>query len=360
MMRWLLILVISTVLMADEYCTAYQAYENDNLIEAKKELDKIAFKGNTKAQNLLGLVNLNNGDTSAAQKWFQNAAVKDDLKAAYNLGIYYYNRGQISQTEKWMRKAKDLPQAKTALGILYAASDAKKAKAYFYIPAMEGSKLAKAHLCALPNLEKDENREKYDALCQGYALQASLITGKFYNSPKKYGSNEKSLYYLKYAVDQGNAEAMNIYGTILYKRRGQSDEENALNLFTRAAALGNVDAKVNAAWIYYVGSRWTRKPELGLQELNSALAQNNAKAKLYMGILYLRGYDFSSGTVAKNVNKGWELIRASAAQDDPQAMEYLIKNGVRGKELQEYQDQLDTHYRNEDKARDLHFLYDGC
>lgn len=360
MVRWIFILMISTVLMATDYCNTFVSYEKGDFIKAKKELDPLAFKGDTKAQNLLALVNIHIGEPSAAQKWFQNAAVKGDLKAAYNLGIYYYNEGNIKQTEKWMRVAEGLNEAKFALGILFTANEPQKAKAFFYIPAMDGNTFAKAHLCAMPVINGDSNNEKYTQLCKGYEVQASLITGKFYDTAKKYGSISKALYYLKYAVDQGNAEAMNRYGSLLYKRRGPADEENALSYFVKASELGNVDAQVNAAWIYYVGTKWTRKPGLGLQELEAALEQNNAKAKFYMGILLIRGNTFSSGTVQQNVAKGFEYIRASAAQNDPEAMQYLINNGAQGEELQGYENQLNKYHRDENKKRALHFLRDGC
>ena len=360
MMRWVFVLMISTVLMANEYCNAYLSYEKDEFLKAKKELDPLAFKGDTKAQNLLGLVNFHMGQYSATQKWFQNAAVKGDLKAAYNLGIYNYNNGNIKQTEKWMRVAEGLSEAKFALGVLFAGTNAQKAKAFFYIPAMEGNSYAKAHLCAMPVIRGDANNQKYSQLCRGYEEEASFITGKFYDSAKKYGSISKALYYLKYAVDQGNAKAMNLYGTLLYKRRGPSDEENALSYFQKAAALGNVDAKVNAAWIYYVGQRWTRKPAFGLQELNAALKENSAKAKFYMGILLIKGNAFSSGTVQQNIPRGFEYIKEAAAQDDVQAMEYMINSGAQGEVLHQYQKQLNKHYRDENRKKALHFLVDGC
>ena len=360
MMKWVLILMTSTVLMASEYCNAYLSYEKYDFIKAKKLLDPLAFKGDTKAQNLLGLVNFYNGQGSAAQKWFQNAAVKGELKAAYNLGIFYFNSGNIKQTEKWMRVAKALNEAKFALGVLFAGTQPKKAKAFFYIPAMEGNVYAKAHLCAMPRIKNDLNNEKYSQLCRDYEEQASLITGKFYNTPKKYGSIEKALYYLKYAVDKNNVEAMNLYGELLYKRQGQSDEANALTYFLKASQAGNVEAKVNAAWIYYVGKKWTRKPRLGYEMLQSALKQNSAKAKLYMGILYIKGVPFSYETVQKDVSKGYLYIKEAAAQNEVEAIKYLINNGAKGDELQNYQKQLNKYNRDENRKKALHFLLDDC
>ncbi len=267
MLRWIYILMFSMNLMATEYCDSYTLYEKGDLIESKRLLDSLAFKGDTKAQNLLALVNFYSSKMSATQKWFQRAATKGDLKAAYNLGIYNYMNANIKQSEKWMHKAEVLNEAKFALGVLFTRNNPQKAKAYFYLPAVEGNLFAKAHLCVMPNFSKDSNNAKYQKLCQGFQEQASLITGKFYDTPKQYGSINKALYYLKYAVDQGNAEAMNLYGSLLYKRRGQSDEANALLYFLKAADKGNVEAKVNAAWIYYVGQKWTRKPALGYKML---------------------------------------------------------------------------------------------
>ncbi len=360
MLRWLFIVMFSINLMATPYCDAYMSYEKGDLIKAKHLLDPLAFKGDTKAQNLLALVNFYSSKMSATQKWFQTAATKGDLKAAYNLGIYYFLNANIKQSEKWMHKAEELNEAKFALGVLFAESNPKKAKAYFYLPAVDGNLFAKAHLCVLPSFSKDPNNEKYQELCQGFQEQASLITGKFYDTAKPYGSINKALYYLKYAVDQGNAEAMNLYGTLLYKRRGQSDEANALLYFLKAADKGNVDAKVNAAWIYYVGQKWTRKPALGYKMLLSAEKDKSAKAKFYMGILHIRGWEFSHQTVKTDVNVGYEFIKTAAKEGDVQAMQYMINNGASKEEREVYNKQLQNHYKAEEKKRALHFLYDGC
>lgn len=352
-----LLLLIQSVLQADEYCQAFQAFEADDFIVAREKLDPLAFKGDTKAQNLLGLVNLQQEKNSAAQKWLQNAAMKGEAKAAYNLGVYYYALGQNAQAERWMHKAEALTEAKLALGFLYTQKNMTKAKAYFYLAANEGNAFAVSHLCAIVLHERTSADEKYLSHCQGNGVEASYVTGKFYTSPKKYGSTEKAIYYLQYAADQGNVKAMNLLGEMLAKRNGPMDQDNAMQYFLKAADRGNVDAKVNAAWFYYTGLRWTRDPKKGFTMLERALKHNHPKAQLYMGILSLKGLSFSGDTVKQDVAKGWKYIKASAGQGDSEAMEYLIKNGV---EVQKYQEQLRRYYREQEKAKALHFLHDGC
>ena len=245
-------ILAQSLLLADDYCKAYQAYERDDFTQARQVLDPLAFKGNTKAQNLLGLINLEQGNNSAARKWLQNSATKGDTKAAYNLGVYYHAIGQNAQAEKWMLKAESLTEAKTALGYLYTMKDIRKAKQYFALAAKEGSSLAKSHLCAIIASNQTAEDNQYVPYCTGDVSEDYYVTGELYTSPKKYGSLEKAIYYLRFAANKGHVKAMNLLGEMLYKRRGPNDEALALEYFVKASSLGNIDAKVNAAWIYYV------------------------------------------------------------------------------------------------------------
>lgn len=358
--RIVLLLLATNLLAVDPYCDAFRSYKAGEMMQVRKMLDPLAFKGDLRAQNLLGLVNLEEKNNSAAQKWLQNAAVKGDAKAAYNLGVYYYMLGQNTQAEKWMHKAEDLSEAKLALGILYTYKNESKAKAYFYLAAQEGSSFAASHLCAMLTKKRSRSDEKYVDICAGNDMQASLITGKFYTSPKKYGSTDKAIYYLEYAADEGNAEAMNLLGEMLLKRKGPMDEDKAMQYFLKAAEKGNIDAKVNAAWLYYTGLRWTRDPRKGIDILNKALKHSHAKAQFYMGVLCMEGMAFSGDTVQKDTAKGLNYIKASARQNDAEALQYLIEYYRNGSEAEGYKEALRKYESQEEKAKALHFLSDEC
>jgi len=362
MLKYMLIMIflLQGLVFSDEYCEAVTAFEADDLIKSKELADPLAFKGNVKAQNLLGLINFDLGNHTAAQKWLQNAGVKKYEKSSYNLGIYYYLQGNEKKALEWMLKAQSLRQAKSALGFLYINKNLAKSKQYFALAAKEGSSFAKSHLCALLVNHQSASDNKYVDLCKEDIRTDLYITGKFYTSPKKYGSVNTAIYYLKLAADEGDVKGMNLLGEMLYKRGGPSDESNALLYFQKASSLGNIDAKVNAAWIYYTGTKWTKKPKLGYEMLQSALVQGSAKAEFYMGILYTRGLTFSYDTVGYNPSKGMTLIRASASKNDPQAMQYLINNGASEKEANTYEKKLKRYYKALDKQRELGFLHDGC
>ena len=355
-----MILIVSTLLMADEYCDAYHSYKNKNLVEAKKILDPLAFKGNPKAQNLLALVNYNNDNTSASNKWFKSAATKGELKAAYNLGVYYYLQNNTVQAEKWMHKAEKLKEAKAALGFLYVNKKLVKAKEYFYQAMQEGDSFANAHLCALLLSKTTKEDEKYKGACIGKEIQSSYETGKFYATPKKYGSMQKAIFYLEYAAKKEDAKAMNLMGELLMKRNGSMDQDKALQYFVKASAKGDIDAKVNAAWLYYTGVRWTRDPQQGKKMIEEALVKKNAKAQFYMGYLMLKGMGFSGGSVQKNVKQGWVYIKASAAQGEPKALNLLIRNTSNVQKKREYEAQLKMHEKDEENSRAIHFLVDAC
>jgi len=357
----MMILIMPLLVQANEYCDAYKAFEKNDLVSAKKELDPLAFKADTKAQNLLAVLNLRLGNNAAALKWFQSAGSKGELKAAYNLGVYFYLLGNSVKAQQWMHKAQALNEAQFALGVLYANHNLSKAKAYFASAAKEQNSMAQSHLCALVQMNPTPKDQAYESMCQADIAHELYQTGKFYSSPKKYGSLEKAIFYLKAAADRGDVEAMNLLGEMYYKRRGASDEEKALSYFEKAAENGNIDAKVNAAWIYYTGVKWSRRPQKGFEMLNRAMAKGSTQAKLYMGILYIRGHDFSYGTVLQDTNKGYALIRESANKGNLDAMKYLINNTrISQEELEAYQEKLRLYEQDQAQKSSLHFLYEGC
>jgi len=356
----LMVLLIQTMAFSDDYCEAFNAYKETNFVFAKDKVNALAFKGDAASQNLLGLIDLELGNYSAAKKWLQNSAGKGYYKAAYNLGVFYYAQGDNSQAEKWVQKAEKLTEAKLALGLLYTNKDISKAKSYFALAAKEGNAFAKSHLCAIVALDQKPSDNQYVNSCQGNIVEDLYITGEFYTAPKKYGSYDKAIYYLKQAADQGHVKAMNLLGEQYYKRRIQRDEGLALEYFVKASALGNIDAKVNAAWIYYVGVQWSRKPKKGLAELKEAVRLNNAKAKYYMGLLYSRAQTIGPDTINRDPIKGLEYIKAAASQNNPEAMQYMIDNGASAQELNKYKNKLIKYNSDQEKARALHFLHDGC
>ncbi len=48
---WVVLVLTQALLMAEDYCKPYQA---DDFRPVRKELDPLAFKGDVKAQNILG------------------------------------------------------------------------------------------------------------------------------------------------------------------------------------------------------------------------------------------------------------------------------------------------------------------
>ena len=357
---FMMVILFQSLVFSDVYCEAFTSFEEGALSQAKGVADPLAFKGDTKAQNLLGLISLKQGNNTAAQKWLQNAGMKKYDKASYNLGLYYYQLGNGRKALEWMNKAQKLKEAKFALGFLYINKDLAKAKKYFALASNQGSSFAKSHLCALLVNNQKSSDNEYVNLCQGDIGKDLYLTGKFYASPKKYGSVDKAIYYLKLSADNGNVKAMNLLGEMLYKRRGPSDEASALTYFQKAASFGSIDAKVNAAWIYYTGTKWTKKPKLGYEMLQKAVRAGDAKARFYMGVLFMKGASFSYDTVAKNPVKGLELIKTAAEQNDPDAMQYLINNNLSAQELEMYQKKLKAYHTEVNRQGNLRFLYDGC
>ncbi|MBD5265924.1 MAG: sel1 repeat family protein [Bacteroides sp.] len=74
---------------------------------------KKATKGNTDAQNELGVFYMNNNNVMNAIEWWEKAADKGHRDAMANLGEYYFNSEDYIQAIVWLSQAseKGHPQA---------------------------------------------------------------------------------------------------------------------------------------------------------------------------------------------------------------------------------------------------------
>jgi len=74
----------------------------------------------------------------------------------------------------------------------------------------------------------------------------------------------------------------------------------------------------------------------------------------------MKGLGFSGHAVKKDVKQGRAYIEASAAQKNPKALKYMIKNTRDRNKVQEYKNYLDEYYETEENSKSLKFLHDGC
>ena len=103
--------------------------------------------------------------------------------------------------------------------------------------------------------------------------------------------DEAGLRYLKLAADDGNADAMNMYGFACYhtslgsKENPQKQEwyeKQALKYFTEAAQTGQSEALFNLGVCYTEGKCTEENEKLGLTYIRKAIEKHHPKAELYL------------------------------------------------------------------------------
>ena len=110
-----------------------EAYDREDYVTALKHFMPLAQKGDSRAQNHLGVMYLNGQGVpksrEEAAKWYQLAADQGLPLAQYNLGVMYKNGQGVPQSDqeavKWYRLAADQGNstAQLVLGLMYAEGE---------------------------------------------------------------------------------------------------------------------------------------------------------------------------------------------------------------------------------------------
>jgi TPR repeat protein len=82
--------------------------DREEVDEGVRLLNQAAAKGNGNAMNVLGVVALNSGDTTAAKEWWQRAAAKDSKGAMTNLAELLRSQGDEAGGRAWSTRAETL------------------------------------------------------------------------------------------------------------------------------------------------------------------------------------------------------------------------------------------------------------
>ena len=144
-----------------------------------------------------------------------------------------------------------------------------------------------------------------------------------------------SYHYLKAAAAQHNPEALCTLGSYLISDNKklaeelgvQTDPEAGIHLLKIAGMLGNTVAQAKLAHIYFHGLCGMPKDAVKAYKHT----QNGAMARPDVAFMTAQGYMLMSGSgVAKDVDKGYELIKLAAKQRYPQAIAMQAYVNYRG------------------------------
>lgn len=146
------------VAQEDAFSKGFQAYEQEDYVEAARWFRLAAEQGRPKAQFNLGVM-YDDGDgvpenDIEAVKWYRLAADQGDARAQHNLGLMYHNGSGVPQNDaeavKWWRLAAEQGHARAQhnLGFMYGTGkgvpeDFVQAYKWLNLSAAQGDENAK-------------------------------------------------------------------------------------------------------------------------------------------------------------------------------------------------------------------------
>lgn len=352
--------------------TLFEKASKHNHPKATTELGILYQKGHGTKKNYI-----------QAFKLFQKAESLGDTQATYHLSLCYLNgigvEVNLEKARTLLEKAslENIVEAKTELGILYlkgigGPEDQEKGAELLEEASNQGNMAAKVHLgkCYLNGIGRSidnkkafelfEESQKSDDIEGSYQLAKCYKKGlgTTVNIPKAKSifkslidrkNHDRSMYelgsylienynydneleegvsLLSKAAKKGNPKAMNLLGVCFLNGNGvEKNSEQAVKCFRAAIAAGEKLGKVNLAQCYIEGNGTPLDMKKGYEMLHEA-PQDDPAAKFRIGICLYKG-----AGVKQNKEKGLELLKEAALQDDKNALCYYGKLLLKGTDV---------------------------
>lgn len=247
---------------------------------------------------------------SAALEYFEKAAEQGHSNAQFNCGVMYY-KGEGGEV--------NLPKA------LYWCTQS----------AQQGHKEAQLWCGVMYDEGKGTHMDKAKALYwyekaaeQGVAIAQKKCGDSYYYGIGTNEDKDKAREWYQKAADQKNEMAQLMLlidqGTIwsaldgAIKANGQGNYKKALELFQKAAQLGDAIAARECGKMYYKGSGTPVDKKKALEYFLQSAERNDPDAQFLCGLMYYYGEGVSSN---RAVAKEW--LTKAAHQDDAEAKVFL-------------------------------------
>ena len=234
------------------------------------QLLSLAAGGDTNAQLALGIYCMDgyNINYKRVLKWLTLGASNADAESAFRLGKAYIDgnyglKKDLKEGEKYLLQAarNGSGAASTKLGLMYLKGDSvskddAKGMSFLQEAAANGNVEAQQYLKESANKTDWERVSKIQwvlAAAEQGDVEAQARLGVLYSSSPQSNYQEALAWYKK-AASQGNARAMVDIGDMYKRGKGVlANLQEAFNWFSKAAELGDGDAMSRIGWMYYKG-----------------------------------------------------------------------------------------------------------
>ncbi len=263
-MKFLLLILLSLSLSADDFTLMKQAFEKGDLNRAIMITRTNAMKGNIEAMYDLGLLYYAKGKTKEAKTWLERS-VKNDGKGALGVAIIAFVQAQDRRGyKKVMELLVNAPKSKTR--------------------------------DALMNVSRDLSSNRSDASAEDYLVLAEL----YYGDKIVYPNLRVALYLTNQAAKKGSAKAMELMGDAYWRSNYTQDSlmvapqtGNNLNIameyYQNAMRNKNFDAMAKLGKLHIIGPRNLRRIQYGVNLILQSAENNSSLGAMMAGEIYANG-----------------------------------------------------------------------
>ncbi len=236
------------------------------------------------------------GDINRAIAITRTNAMNGNVNAMYDLGLLYYAKGSVGEAKSWLeRSVKNGGKGELGVSlILFTYSSDRRG----YRNVVESLiDVPKGRIRdALMAVSKDLAENRNDASAESYLVLAELFSTDLIIRPDM----RIALYLTNQAAKKGNPKALEMMGDAYWRSNETQDSlivapqtGNALNValeyYSEASRLGNLDAMAKMGRLFIIGPRNIRRIQYGIDLILNAAEQGSALGAKMAADLYING-----------------------------------------------------------------------
>lgn len=325
-MKFVLLLFMGLSLFGNEYAEMKSSFEKGDVERAITHARMEAMSGNVAAMYDLGLLYCAKGSLNEARRWLERS-VKNDGKGQLVVGTILFSQSRNREGyRKVMQSLIDVPKS----------------------PLRD----------ALMAVSEDLSENRNEASAQNYLTVAEL----FY-SDKIISPNPRiALFLTNQAAKKGDDRAMELMGDAYWRSDYTRDTlmaapqtgnalAIALEYYTKAAGLGNLDAMAKAGKLHIIAPRNLRRVTHGVELITQAANGGSSLAALMLGEMHLS----AQGVAADRALAQQWLLKAT---DACEANRLLADLYYRGEEASAYAEAYKGCSGSQSVDKSYHMLFE--
>ena len=298
------------------------------------------------------------GNVERAIAYARMEAMNGNVAAMYDLGLLYYAKGSFNEARTWLeRSVKNEGNGQLGVStILFSQSRNREGyrKVMQSLIDVPKSPLRDALMAVSEDLSENRN----EASAQSYLAVAELFSSDKIISPNP----RIALFLTNQAAKKGNDKAMEMMGDAYWRSNYTKDTlmaapqtgnalAIALEYYTDASGLGNLDAMAKAGKLYIIAPRNLRRINYGVELITQAANGGSSLAALMLGEMHLSGQGVSAD---RALAQQW-LLKAT---DACEANRLLAELHDPGEEASAYAEAYKACSRSQSVGKAYHILFE--